>query len=382
MTLTRRTKGFTLVELLVVIGIIALLIGILLPVLIRAREAANSAACLSNLRQIGQALRIYGNDNGDQIMPAFTALNTNPPCSTVGLYDPNNNNVSPYAYWTNALAPYMNKSAQVSAPVSTSRLSPVFRCPSQWDPLSPLGYSANFCIMRDLYNAPDQQDFLHGGTAGASLGFSFSILSWTKAAQFGKVGPEQILVYDGAVCRRATALNTNSTSCGPTGYSEGGGLFCLSIDNDFVSPDAGANNIPPPGQTYTDPFMTFFEAVLYYDASDPLAYTPNWTTGGAASYPVHDFGAAVSAAAYPPHSLGYVANLMNPTNPGVAFANNAPTWAGDNDDSINSYGDTRWRHVDGRAGSKLGKANFLWGDGHASSQAQGSIVVRNWQCKR
>ena len=89
MTLSRRMKGgFTLVELLVVIGIIAVLIGILLPVLNRAREAANAAACLSNLRQIGQALRIYANDNGDQIMPAYTALNTIPPCSTAQLYSP------------------------------------------------------------------------------------------------------------------------------------------------------------------------------------------------------------------------------------------------------------------------------------------------------
>lgn len=62
-----RNQAFTLVELLVVIGIIAVLIGILLPALAHAREAANRAACLSNQRQLYQALSIYANQSKDQI---------------------------------------------------------------------------------------------------------------------------------------------------------------------------------------------------------------------------------------------------------------------------------------------------------------------------
>ncbi len=73
------TKAFTLIELLVVIGIIFVLASFLAPALLRAKEQANRASCLANIRSLGQAMQIYANENDDRfsVGGSGTSYNTN-----------------------------------------------------------------------------------------------------------------------------------------------------------------------------------------------------------------------------------------------------------------------------------------------------------------
>ena len=98
-----RRKGFTLVELLVVIGIIALLISILLPALNRAREQAKRIKCASNLRQMGQGMAMYINEW--KYYP--------------GAYELDSGTGKPYAIWPTRLRLYMSGEKDP------------FNCPSQ-----------------------------------------------------------------------------------------------------------------------------------------------------------------------------------------------------------------------------------------------------------
>jgi len=123
-----RRKGFTLVELLVVIGIIALLISILLPSLNRARETANRVKCGSNMRQIGQAIQLYANENKGNYPRTFY----NPAAGTTGNFDAGNGSATADPF--NPLGTANDVCKAIFLLIRTQDITPeVFICPSSND---------------------------------------------------------------------------------------------------------------------------------------------------------------------------------------------------------------------------------------------------------
>lgn len=129
-----RQRAFSLVELLVCIGVIAVLLAILVPSLVRARDSARLVVCETKLHQLGLAWTMYANDSKDRVMPlAYTS--------------PEDTNDGPAVYWFGVegdaerpvdhargfIAPYMDASIGERS---------VYECPSQaWGTYSPQGAS-------------------------------------------------------------------------------------------------------------------------------------------------------------------------------------------------------------------------------------------------
>lgn len=113
-------SGFTLVELLVVIGIIAVLISILMPALSRAREQAQTIQCLSNMRQLGAGCMMYSNANNGVVIPFD--------CRDFAVSTPTA--ISPGDYWTTILVAFNYVTYPQANTAENAAAATVFHCPS------------------------------------------------------------------------------------------------------------------------------------------------------------------------------------------------------------------------------------------------------------
>ena len=157
-----KAKAFTFVELLVVIGLIAVLIGILLPTLSRARQYSQAIKCRSQLHQIALSVQFYVTNNrgylahsyGNLIAPGNGWTTLDPVTGLVGLIDSTSSN----AYWGVAYARYLLPASTLAATgdASTQIIQAacgIWHCPSTLslepasdDPTAPLSYAINGII--------------------------------------------------------------------------------------------------------------------------------------------------------------------------------------------------------------------------------------------
>lgn len=146
----RRPRGFTLVELLVVVAIIAVLAGILFPSFMQAREQGRRADCLSNMRQVGIAINLYVQDNEGAY-----------PSSPAGAKPGQRlTNAEGFAAWTTAVYPYIVSGRATQIPARKGKPLPpwtdpitytggVFHCPNDSGTMGP-SYAMNAWLLTGM----------------------------------------------------------------------------------------------------------------------------------------------------------------------------------------------------------------------------------------